>query len=100
MYLTVSSQDFALPLGVTALAVNRKALPKGAPCQSGGGTARLISKEWVVWAHGPDKFEAGTPAIVNVIAFAKALRLIQQSGKGIFRNPVAEKLTAAVRVYS
>ena len=28
---------------------------------------------WVVWAKAPDRFEAGTPAIVNVIAFAIAL---------------------------
>ena len=30
-YQSLSSQDIGLPLGVRALAVNRKALPKGAP---------------------------------------------------------------------
>ena len=94
-YQCLSSGDIGLSLGVTALAVRRKALPKGAPSQSGGGTARLVSREWVLWARLPDKFEAGTPAIVNVIAFARALRMIQRSGKEIFLNRDIQKITAA-----
>ena len=98
-YQLVSSQSIGLPLGVSALAVKRNDLPKGAPSQTGGGTARLISKEWVIWAKDSDKFEAGTPAIVNIIAFAKALRMIQQSGKDIFQNPDMEKLTVNEILY-
>jgi selenocysteine lyase/cysteine desulfurase len=79
-YKSVSSQDIGLSLGVLALAVKRKALPKGAPLQTGGGTTRLVSPGWVVWAKAPDRFEAGTPAIISVIAFARALKLIRQSG--------------------
>jgi selenocysteine lyase/cysteine desulfurase len=95
----VSSQDFGLSLGVCALAVKRNVLSKVAPLQTGGGTARLIAKDWVVWAKGADKFEAGTPAIVNVIAFAKALRMIRHSGKDIFQNQETEKLTAVEILY-
>ena len=94
-YQIVSSQDFGLPLGLRAFAVNRKALPRGVPFQTGGGTARLVAPGWVIWANVPDKFEAGTPAIVNVIAFAKALQLIQHFGKDAFRNMTSERLTAA-----
>ncbi len=72
-YRSVSSHDIGLPLGVRALAVERQALPRGIPFQTGGGTARLVSPGWVIWAKAPDRYEAGTPAIVNVIAFAKAL---------------------------
>jgi len=82
----VSSQDIGLPLGVRALAVERKALPKGVPFQTGGGTARLVSPGWVIWAKGPDKFEAGTPAIVNVIAFARALQLMKHFEKVAFQG--------------
>ena len=85
-YQIVSSQDIGLPLGVRALVVERKALPRGVPFQTGGGTARLVSPGWVIWAKAPDKFEAGTPAIVNVIAFARALRLIQHFGKDAFQR--------------
>jgi selenocysteine lyase/cysteine desulfurase len=95
----VSSQDIGLSLGIRALAVQRKALPKGAPFQTGGGTARLISKEWVIWAKDPDKFESGTPAIINIIAFAKALRMIKQYGKDLFKNPDMKQLTANEILY-
>jgi selenocysteine lyase/cysteine desulfurase len=106
-YISLSSQDIGLPLGVRALAVESKALPKGAPFQSGGGTARLVSLGWTIWADAPDKFEAGTPAIVNVIAFAKALRLVQHFGNDAFQDAGDnagdgtgdEKLTAAQILY-
>jgi selenocysteine lyase/cysteine desulfurase len=94
-YRSLSSQEIGLPLGVWALAVARKTLPKGAPFQTGGGTARLVSPGWVIWAKAPDKFEAGTPAIVNVIAFAVALRLIQRFGKDAFRDAVAAEPASA-----
>ena len=98
-YKSISSEDIGLSLGVWALAVNKKALPHGAPLFSGGGTTKLVSKDWVIWADVPEKFEAGTPAIINVIAFAKALRLVQQKGKDIFLNPHTDKLTAGEILY-
>jgi selenocysteine lyase/cysteine desulfurase len=94
-YESLSSSDIGLPLGVRALAVRRKALPTGTPFQTGGGTTKLVSKEWVIWADAPDKFEAGTPSIINVITFARALHLTQQYGKDIFMNPDTESLTAS-----
>jgi len=98
-YQSVSSQDFGLSMGIRALAVERKVLPKGIPFQTGGGTTRLVSPGWVIWAHAPDRFEAGTPAIVNIIAFAKALRLIRHFGNDTFRDVTAEKLTAVEILY-
>jgi selenocysteine lyase/cysteine desulfurase len=94
-YHSLSSQDIGLPLGVTALAVLRRALPKGAPFQTGGGTAALVSSHWTIWADAPAKFEAGTPAIVNVIALAEALRIVQRYGRGIFQMGTGESQTAA-----
>ena len=94
-YQGLSSQEIGLPLGVRALAVARKALPKGAPFQAGGGTARLVSPGWVIWAKAPDKFEAGTPAIISVIAFAVALRLIRHFGRDVFRDAVAAQPASA-----
>ncbi len=85
-YQIVSSRDIGLPLGVRALAVERGALPRGAPWQAGGGTARLVFPTRVIWAKAPDKFEAGTPAIVNVITLARALQLVGQYGKDAFRD--------------
>lgn len=83
-YHKVTSSETGLNLGVVAIAVLRKVLPDGAPLQPGGGAARLVSPGWVVWAGAPDRFEAGTPAIINVIAFATALRIIKESGENPF----------------
>lgn len=79
-YQIVTSQEIGLSLGIHALAVKRNTIPKGIRFQSGGGTARLVSKNWVIWEKAPHRFEAGTPGIVNIIAFAKALQLIKQFG--------------------
>ncbi len=94
-YASVSSRDVGLPLGVRALAVDKRALPKDLPFETGGGTARLVSAGWVIWSPAPDRFEPGTPAIVNVIALAKALRLTQRFGSDAFKDGAAETLTAA-----
>jgi selenocysteine lyase/cysteine desulfurase len=93
-YLIASSRDLGLPLGVCALAVERRALPKGPPVLSGGGTARLVGPDWVMWARTPDRFEAGTPAIVNVIALARALLLTRRLGDHAFERPAAATRTA------
>ena len=98
-YKSVSSCDIGLPLGVRVLAVARKALPEGTPFQTGGGTTRLIAPGWIVWANAPEKFEAGTPAIINVIAFARALQVTRHSGKDVFRDITSEKLSATGILY-
>lgn len=81
-----SSVSLALNLAVRAIAVRRATLPGGAPPLSGGGTARLISTEWAIWDRPPAKFEAGTPAIINVVAFARALQLAKKFGEDLFKN--------------
>jgi len=98
-YYIVSSRDIGLPLGVRALVASRKTLPGGTPFHAGGGTTRLVSPGWIIWANPPDRFEAGTPPIVNVITFARALQLTGQSGKDVFRDPAVKKLTAKEILY-
>ncbi len=90
----VSGRDIGLPLGVTAVAVRKNALPRGVPIETGGGTARLTGDGWVVWDSVPSRFEAGTPAIVNCIALARALQLLLKTGRQTFPAPDPEPLTA------
>ena len=85
-YRMVSDTETGLSLGVRAIAVKKKALPGLVPFMSGGGTARLVSPGWVIWAKAPERFEPGTPAIVNIIAFAEALKMIRQNGPHIFSS--------------
>ncbi|MGB8358298.1 MAG: aminotransferase class V-fold PLP-dependent enzyme, partial [Bacteroidales bacterium] len=98
-YLSLSGRDTGLPLGIRAMAVKKRALPKGNPFQSGGGTTKIVSTEWIVWADAPDRFEAGTPAIINVIAFVKALLLMRRYGKDIFLNKAPDNLPAHEILY-
>jgi selenocysteine lyase/cysteine desulfurase len=98
-YKTLPDSEFGLNMGIRALAVKKNSLPEGIPFQPGGGTTRLYSKEWIVWAKAPDKFEAGTPAIVNIIAFATALRMIQKSEKEIFLKRSASVYSADEILY-
>jgi selenocysteine lyase/cysteine desulfurase len=95
IYHIVSSREIGLPLGMRALAVEKKALPKGVPFQTGGEVVKLVSPNSVVWADVPHKFEAGTPSIVNVIAFAKALQVIACLGDEAFRTQGEWASTAA-----
>jgi selenocysteine lyase/cysteine desulfurase len=71
----ITSQSLGLPLGVCALAIRKDRLPKGIPYETGGGTVRVVSENHVLWAGPPDRYEAGTPAILNIITFARALQL-------------------------
>ncbi len=98
-YHGVSSQEIGLPLGVRALAIKSGALSKIKQYQTGGGTARLVSADRVTWAKVPDRFEAGTPAIVNIIAFAVALRLIRKYGEYAFHDAMAEKSVTGEMLY-
>lgn len=84
-YHIVSSQDIGLPLGLRALVVKKSDLPKGLPFQTGGNVVKIVSPNSVIWADAPYKFEAGTPGIINVIAFASAFKVKKQFGNGCFR---------------
>jgi selenocysteine lyase/cysteine desulfurase len=98
-FQSLSSRDFGLSIGIRAIAVEKKALPKGAPFQTGGGTTKLISSDWVIWAEAPDKFEAGTPAIINVIALARALLLVREYGKDFFQANAGRMMAASDILY-
>lgn len=76
----LSSRDLGLPLGLRAVIVRSRALPKGVPFQTGGGTARIVSRRSVVWDGPPDRFEAGTPPVINAVAFARGLELARRFG--------------------
>lgn len=98
-YRILSSHDIGLSLGVRAIAVRKNALPEGVPVHTGGGTTTIVSPDWVVWADVPDRFEAGTPAIINVIAFARSLQLIKHYGKDFFHEITFKNLTAKDILY-
>jgi len=84
-YKMISSRDIGLPLGLRALAIIKSTLPKGVPFQTGGSVAKMVSPNFVIWADAPQKFEAGTPCIINAIAFALGLILRHKYGADCFK---------------
>jgi selenocysteine lyase/cysteine desulfurase len=88
----LSGDKYGLAFGIRALVIRKRALPKGPPFYTGGGTTKLISREWVIWASLPEKFEAGTPAIVNVILFAEALKLVHKYGENAFTEAISKDI--------
>lgn len=99
-YSIIESSDLSLSLGITAIAVKKKSIPAHFRLDVGGGTARLTSTKWVLWSKLPDLLEAGTPAIINVIAFAIALKMVKRGGLDLFRMNSEEGLNTVNPVYS
>lgn len=79
-YSLRSTREQGLPLGVTAVIARAGDFPEGIPIQTGGGVTRVVATDWVLWARGTDRLEAGTPAIINSLALAKALQLTNGNG--------------------
>ncbi len=98
-FRSISSEDIGLHLGVRALAVKKSDLPAGISFEPGGGTTRLVSRDWIMWAHAPERFEAGTPAVINTIAFASALLLTGRYGTDVFRNLIPAKTEVSEIIY-
>lgn len=98
-YKMISSRDIGLPLGLRVLAIRKSALPKGVPFQTGGSVAKMVSPGFVIWADAPQKFEAGTPCIINAIAFALAIIVNHQYGNGCFMSHNKDVLSASEILY-
>lgn len=61
------------PTGIGALYGKAERLNALAPFQGGGEMIEVVTPEKVTYADPPQRFEAGTPAIVEAIGFAAAL---------------------------
>jgi selenocysteine lyase/cysteine desulfurase len=72
-HLAFSGHKLYAPFGAGAL-VGR--LREGAPLLAGGGAIRLVTTDDVIWADAPDRFEAGSPNVVGVVALAAACRAL------------------------
>lgn len=97
-YQVLSSSELGLPLGLRVLVVKKDALPEGVPFQTGGGMVKLVSPNSVVFADAPERFEAGTPAVLNIITLARSLNLVDHFGAQRFRKTV-QKFSVAEILY-
>jgi cysteine desulfurase/selenocysteine lyase len=80
-FLALSAHKMYGPTGVGILYGKRALLEAMPPYQGGGEMIRDVSHELVTWNDIPYKFEAGTPNIGDVIAFAQAIAFIEETGR-------------------
>ena len=68
------------PTGIGVLWARPELLERMPPWMGGGDMIASVTWERSTWAHVPHKFEAGTPAILEGIALAAAIRFVQSIG--------------------
>ena len=79
-YVTLSAHKMYAPFGTGALIGRKDTFSQGATEQCGGGTIELVTANTVVWATSPDRDEAGSPNVVGAVAFATALKTLDEIG--------------------
>jgi selenocysteine lyase/cysteine desulfurase len=93
-HLAFSGHKLYAPFGAGAL-VGR--LDDGLPLLAGGGAIRLVTTDDVIWADAPDRFEAGSPNVIGVVALAAACRTLTQLG---METVAAHERSLAVRLWT
>lgn len=79
-FYVFSSHKMFGPTGIGVLYAKESLLEAMRPYQTGGEMIRSVSFEKTEFADAPQKFEAGTPAFVQAVGFAEAVRYIQEIG--------------------
>jgi cysteine desulfurase/selenocysteine lyase len=79
-FLAFSSHKLCGPTGAGALWGRRELLEEMPPFNLGGSMIRSVSAERTTWAELPYKFEAGTPAIAEIVGMGRAIEYITTIG--------------------
>lgn len=85
-FYAFSSHKLYGPTGVGVLYAKYPHLLKMSPYQLGGDMIREVSFESSTFALPPNKFEAGTPAMAEVIGLAAAIKYVSQIGLQTIAN--------------
>jgi selenocysteine lyase/cysteine desulfurase len=75
--LAFSGHKLYAPFGAGAL-VGR--LDAAEPLLRGGGAIKFVTEDDVVWADAPERYEAGSPNVIGVVALAAACRRLRAVG--------------------
>ncbi|WP_317898792.1 aminotransferase class V-fold PLP-dependent enzyme [Aurantibacillus circumpalustris] len=79
-FYTCSAHKIYGPTGVGILYLSEKWLRDLPVARSGGGTIKTVSFEKTVYAEGALRYEPGTPNISGAIAFAEAIKFVDEIG--------------------
>jgi len=78
--LVYTGHKMYAPFGIGALVTLRDCLRDDGPDLVGGGTVDFVTEREVHWSGLPNREEAGTPNVVGAIAWAEAIRCLQDIG--------------------
>ncbi len=93
-HLAFSGHKLYAPFGAGAL-VGR--LPEGEPLIAGGGAVELVTIDDVIWNAVPERYEAGSPNVIGVVALAAACRSLMALGMD---TVTAHERSLAVRLWT
>ncbi|MCL2655019.1 MAG: aminotransferase class V-fold PLP-dependent enzyme [Coriobacteriia bacterium] len=77
-FVTFTAHKMYAPFGVGALVGPRDYLLDATPLLAGGGAVRIASEDFTQWAGTPERFEAGTPNMMGIVALRAALGELRQ----------------------
>jgi selenocysteine lyase/cysteine desulfurase len=79
-YLVFSAHKMYAPFGIGVLIGHKNTFLHSQPDYRGGGTVKLVTDDYVIWADPPDKNEAGSPNIMGVIALMASIDTFKSIG--------------------
>ena len=79
-FYAISGHKVYGPTGVGVLYAKKKWLEKLPPFMGGGGMISEVKKDKITYASIPDKYEAGTMATAEVVAFNESINFMQSIG--------------------
>ena len=79
-FYAISCHKMYGPTGLGVLYAKKKWLDALPPYQGGGGMIREVKKEGITFGDLPNKYEAGTMATAQVIAFGESIKFLNKIG--------------------
>jgi len=79
-FYTISCHKMYGPTGLGILYAKKKWLEKLPPYQGGGGMIKEVKKDSISYGDLPNKYEAGTMATAQVVAFDQSIKFLEKIG--------------------
>ncbi len=79
-FYAISCHKMYGPTGLGVLYAKKKWLETLPPYQGGGGMIGEVKKDGITYGDLPNKYEAGTMATAQVIAFSESIKFLEQIG--------------------
>ena len=79
-FYAISGHKMYGPTGIGVLYAKKKWLEDLPPYQGGGGMISEVKKEGITYGELPNKYEAGTMATAQVIAFNESIKFMEKIG--------------------